>query len=162
MGHILKLIVSDPHGTPDYARVKWWLSLAIYAKSMRTPWRLDCLEADTAYVGLGYSVDKLAQKGQHILMGCSHLYSSRGEGLQFRLNKIDNPIYRNKKPYLSEDDARKVGENIRQLFFEARMKLPKRVVIHKRTPFIESERVGFEKGLQGKVDPSVKTIMRRV
>jgi len=133
----------------DYARVKWWLSLAIYAKSMRTPWRLDCLENDTAYVGLGYSIDKLAQNGQHILMGCSHLYSSRGEGLQFRLNKIENPIYRNKKPFLSEDDARKVGENIRQLFFEAKMKLPKRVVIHKRTPFIESEKVGFAKGLKG-------------
>jgi hypothetical protein len=136
-------------GNPDKARVNWWLSLAVYAKSMRTPWRLDCLEDDTAYIGLGYSVDSHARKGQHILLGCSHLYSNRGEGLQFRLNKIDNPIYRYGKPFLSEDDARKVGENIRQLFFDARCKLPNRVVIHKRTRFIASERAGLEKGLRG-------------
>lgn len=135
--------------TKETLRVKWWLSLAIYAKSMRTPWRLNCLESDTAYVGLGYSIDSNAIKGQHILMGCSHLYSSKGEGLQFRLNKIDNPIYINKNPFLSEEDARKVGENIKELFFEARMKLPKRVVIHKKTPFIEQERVGLQKGLVG-------------
>ena len=37
-------------------RVWWWLSLALYVKGMRTPWLLDNLADDTAFVGLGFSI----------------------------------------------------------------------------------------------------------
>jgi hypothetical protein len=130
-------------------RVRWWLSLALYAKSLRTPWRLDCLDNETAFVGIGYSVDSLAERGNRILLGCSHLYSARGEGLQFRLGRIENPIIRHKNPFMSEDDARRTGETIRQLFFDARMTLPTRVVVHKRTYFSAEEQRGFLQGLGG-------------
>ena len=50
---------------------------------------------------------------------------------------------------MSRGDARRVGETIRQLFFDARMKLPKRVVVHKRTPFLRDEREGLRDGLGG-------------
>jgi SIR2-like domain len=133
----------------DGARLWWWLSLAIYAKSMRTPWVLDSLEADTAFIGLGYSIDKGAPKGQHIVLGCSHIYNTRGEGLQYRLTKIEEPIVRNRNCFLGIDDARRVGETVRQLFFEAKGRLPTRVVIHKRTPFLKSERDGLRQGLAG-------------
>ena len=130
-------------------RVRWWLSLALYAKALRTPWRLDCLDQETAFVGIGYSIDNCAQLGSHVLLGCSHLYSARGEGLQFRLGRIENPIIRGRNPYMSEDDARRTGETIRQLFFDAKMQLPKRVVVHKRTPFTLDEQRGFVQGLEG-------------
>lgn len=130
-------------------RVRWWLSLALYAKALRTPWRLDCLDDETAFVGIGYSIDSLANLGNHVLLGCSHIYSARGEGLQFRLGRIENPIIRGRNPFMSEDDARKTGETIRQLFFDAKMRLPKRVVVHKRTPFTEEEQKGFVQGLEG-------------
>jgi hypothetical protein len=130
-------------------RVKWWLSLALYAKAMRTPWRLDCLDEDSAFVGIGYSMDGHALNNQHILLGCSHIYSARGEGLQFRLGRIENPIIRGRNPYMSLDDARRTGETIRQLFFDARMRLPKRVVIHKRTHFTKEEQDGLTQGLEG-------------
>jgi len=136
----------------DQCSVWWWLSLAMYVKSMRTPWVLESLDADTAFVGLGFSVDPYAQRRHHIILGCSHIYSSRGEGLQFRLSKIENPIFlgRNRQnPFMSEEDARRLGETIRQLFFDAKMKLPRRVVIHKQTPFIEQEREGLCEGLAG-------------
>jgi len=133
----------------DGARLWWWLSLAIYAKSMRTPWVLDSLEADTAFVGLGYSIDRGAPKGQHVILGCSHIYNTRGEGLQYRLTKIEEPIIRNRNCFLGVDDARRVGETVRQLFFEAKGRLPARVVIHKRTGFLKSEREGLRQGLAG-------------
>jgi hypothetical protein len=69
---------------PYQCRVWWWLSLALYTKSMRTPWILDSLDPNTAFVGLGFSIKPKAKKGEHIVLGCSHLYNSRGEGLQFR------------------------------------------------------------------------------
>ena len=81
----------------------------------------------------------IAQRGTHIVMGCSHIYNSRGEGLQFRLSKIENPIFRRGHPFMSEDDARRVGHSIRQHFFDSMTKLPSRVVIHKRTPFIRQD-----------------------
>ena len=130
-------------------RVWWWLSLALYVKGMRTPWVLDSLDQDTAYVGLGFSLDPSAEKGRHVVLGCSHIYSARGEGLQYRLSKVENPIIRRENPYMSLDDARRIGETIRQLFFDARMKLPKRVVLHKRTPFLRDEREGLADGLSG-------------
>jgi hypothetical protein len=130
-------------------RVWWWLSLALYVKGMRTPWVLDGLAKDTAFVGLGFSIDRSAEHGQHVVLGCSHIYSSRGEGLQYRLTKVENPIIRRGNPFMSRDDARRTGETIRQLFFDSRLRLPDRVVLHKRTPFRKEEREGLVEGLGG-------------
>ena len=135
--------------TPQPCRVRWWLSLALYAKALRTPWRLDCLDDETAFVGIGYSIDSGAARGNHVLLGCSHLYNARGEGLQFRLGRIESPIIRGRNPFMSVDDARRTGETIRQLFFDAKMRLPSRVVVHKRTPFTNDEQRGLLQGLEG-------------
>lgn len=131
------------------ARVWWWLSLALYAKAMRTPWVLDTLAADTAFVGLGFSVDHTAEKGRKVVLGCTHIYSGRGEGLQYRLTKVEDPFFIGKNPFMSRDDARRTGETIRQLFFDARFKLPDRVVLHKTTAFTADERAGLADGLSG-------------
>lgn len=137
--------VSDPL----QCRVWWWLSLAFYAKAMRTPWVLDDLDRDSAYVGLGMSYDPGQEQGRKVVMGCSHIYSSRGEGLQYRLSRVENPVFFNRNPFLSRDDARRVGEQIRELFFDSRSVLPKRVVIHKRTRFTKDEQQGLKEGLSG-------------
>lgn len=50
---------------------------------------------------------------------------------------------------MSVDDARRTGETIRQLFFDAKMRLPTRVVVHKRTPFTNDEQRGLLQGLEG-------------
>lgn len=133
-------------------RVWWWLSLALYVKAMRTPWVLNNFAEDTAFVGLGFSIDPVAERGKHVVLGCSHIYSGKGEGLQYRLSKIEEPIFydkNHKNPFMSKEDARRTGETIRQLFFDARLKLPERVVLHKRTRFTSAEREGLAEGLSG-------------
>lgn len=130
-------------------RIWWWLSIALYAKAMRTPWVLSSLPADTAFVGLGFSINPKAAKGEHIVLGCSHVYNSQGQGLQYRLSRIENARIINDNPFMSRDDASRVGETIRQLFFDAQGKLPRRVVIHKLTPFRRDERDGLSEGLSG-------------
>jgi hypothetical protein len=130
-------------------RVWWWLSLAFYVKALRTPWLLNDLERDTAYVGLGMSYDFNQEQGKRVVMGCSHIYSSQGEGLQYRLSQVENPVFYGRNPFLSRDDARRVGEQIRELFFESRFALPRRVVIHKRTRFTKDEQLGLKEGLSG-------------
>jgi hypothetical protein len=134
---------------PLQCRIRWWLSLAFYVKSMRTPWVLESLDPHSAFVGLGMSLDRKAEKGSHVILGCSHLYNAQGQGLQFRLSKIENPIIRRRNAFMSVDDSRRVGETIRQLFWEAQSRLPDRVVIHKLTPFLDEEMRGLRAGLTG-------------
>jgi len=129
-------------------RVWWWLSLALYVKAMRTPWLLKGLDPGTAFVGFGVSVNRKAEKGSQVVLGCSHIYNSQGIGLQYRLTKVENPIFIGRKnAFLSRDDARRVGETVRLLFWEAQLKLPARVVFHKRTNFHREEREGLLEAL---------------
>lgn len=137
---------------PDKCRIWWWLSTAMYAKAMRTPWVLDGLDAETAFVGLGYAVNTRAERGRHIVVGCSHLYNAQGQGLQFRLSRVENPVMVGGNPFLGFEDARRLGENIRTLFWEAHLRLPRRVVIHKLTPFRLDEQRGLKAGLEGVED----------
>lgn len=136
---------------PQTCRIRWWLSLALYAKSFRTPFVLQAAGTDTAYVGLGTSVDRHGPQGRKVVLGCSHIFNQHGQGLQYRLSKVENPSFdrRQRNAFLSRDDARRVGESIRQLFFEARSALPRRVVIHKRFEFRRDEREGLLEGLAG-------------
>jgi len=148
-GVATQFLEQDTFADAQQCRVWWWLSLALYVKSMRTPWVLNSLAEDTAFVGLGFSIDPAAEKGRHVVLGCSHIYSGRGEGLQYRLTKVENPIFHGRNPFMSKEDARRTGETVRQLFFDARVKLPDRVVLHKRTHFTTDEREGLADGLSG-------------
>jgi len=148
-GIATQFLDQDTLGYQDKCRVWWWLSVALYAKAMRTPWVLQGLDPNTAFVGLGYSIDQRAVKGNHIVLGCSHVYNAQGQGLQFRLSRIENPLISGGNPFLSFEDARRLGETIRTLFWETHLKLPFRVVIHKQTPFRMDEQQGLRTGLEG-------------
>jgi NAD-dependent SIR2 family protein deacetylase len=144
-----QFLEEDTLGNPQQCRVRWWLSLATYAKGLRTPWALEGLDKESAYVGIGFSLRPKGEGSGHVVLGCSHLYSPNGHGLQFRLSKIEEPVVRRKNAFMSFEDARRLGEGIRELFFDAQLRLPKRVVVHKQTPFLKAEREGLQAGLQG-------------
>ena len=129
--------------------IAWWLGLSLYVKAMRTPWILDGLDKETAFVGLGFSLDPGAERGKHVLLGCSHIYSSDGIGLAFRLSKIEDGFQRRGNPFMSKADARRMAEQARQLFYDTHHRLPSRVVLHKRTPFQREEREGLLEGMHG-------------
>ena len=128
-------------------QIYWWLSLSFYVKSFRTPWILNNQEKNTAYAGIGYSVSKILDKPE-IVIGCSHIYDSNGQGLKYKLSKIDNYHFdKQLNPYLSYNDAFQFGVSIRELFYQSLDKLPERVVIHKRTKFTEDEINGINDSL---------------
>jgi len=150
-GIATQFIDEETLSDPQTCRIRWWLSLALYAKSFRTPFVLKAVADDTAFVGFGTSIDRYGPEGRKVVLGCSHIFNAQGQGLQYRLSKIENPTFdrRRRNAFLSRDDARRVGESIKQLFFEARSALPRRVVIHKRTEFRKDEREGLIEGLAG-------------
>jgi SIR2-like domain len=152
--------------------IRWWLALSFYVKSFRTPWILDSRDVDreTAFLGLGFRIDHNSERGNQIVLGCSHIYSSNGLGLSYQLSKLENPIVRRKNPYMSKEDARRTGESVRRLFHESAGRLPKRVVIHKRTPFSREEKEGLIEGLAGiesidmleiTIDPDLRYVASR-
>ena len=137
-----KTIESDLH-----CQIMWALSLALYVKSGRTPWVVNGIQPDTAFAGIGYSVMN-GPSESNVVVGCSHIYSSDGRGMKYKLSKIQDCTFDKKKnPYLSEEEAYRIGLNIKELFYKSFSELPKRVVIHKRTPFRKEEIKGLAESL---------------
>lgn len=128
-------------------QVNWWLSLSLYVKSQRTPWVLQGLDQHTAFVGIGYSVKR--KEKNHVALGCSHIYNAYGQGLKYRLTKVEDCHFdRKNNPFLSYSEAYKFGNMIRELFFTSSGQVPKRVVVHKRTHFKEDEVKGIVESLR--------------
>lgn len=124
-------------------QIMWALALAIYVKAGRTPWTISGIKPDTAFAGIGYSVLPGAG-GNNIVIGCSHVYTSDGLGMKYKLSKLqDVTIDKKYNPYLSENEAYRLGLNIKELFYKSFTEMPKRVVIHKRTPFRKDEIKGL-------------------
>ena len=125
----------------------WALSLAIYVKSCRIPWVVSGTRQDTAFAGIGYSLSK-SLAGTDVVVGCSHIYSVDGQGLKYKLAKLNEVVLdRRRNPFLTENEAYKLGLNIKDLFYKSFIEIPKRVVIHKRTPFRKEEIDGLVKCL---------------
>lgn len=83
-----------------------------------------------------------------IVLGCSHIYNAKGQGLRYKLSKVEQPQFDGKKnPYLTYEEAFKFGITIRELFVKSMDRLPRRVVIHKRTPFKKEEIEGITHAL---------------
>ena len=129
-------------------QIYWWLSLSFYVKSLRTPWVLNTNDNETAYAGIGYSV-KNNNGETSIVLGCSHIYDSHGQGLKYKLSRVQDCYIDNKRnPYLSYNEAYNFGISIRELFLHSMEYLPKRVVVHKRTEFKPDEINGIVDSLQ--------------
>lgn len=143
-----QLIREDTVKKQQRAEVLWWLALALYAKSLRTPWLLAKRDDDAAYVGIGYAMNR-SDPNRPIVLGCSHVFQASGMGLRFQLTHVKDPVFMRRKPYLNRDDALRVGVQTRQLFFESLGKLPNRALVCKRTPFTKDELEGLRSGLQG-------------
>lgn len=152
-----QLIRQDTVRKTQRAEVLWWLSLAIYAKALRTPWLLARREDDAAYVGIGYAMNRI-DASRPIVLGCSHVFQASGMGLRFQLTNIKEPVFMRDKPYMSRDDALRVGVQTRQLFFESMGRLPARALVCKRTPFTRDEIEGLRAGLQGVTSIDLLTI----
>lgn len=148
-GFTTQLIKEDTLYAPMACEISWWLSLALFVKTLRTPWTLADLDSNTAYAGIGYSIKGQAKGKTEIVLGCSHIYNALGQGLRYKLSKVEHPQFDKKKnPFLSFEEALKFGMDILNLFQSAMEKLPQRVVIHKRTPFRKDEIDGITNALK--------------
>lgn len=130
------------------AKVLWWLSLGIYVKSNGTPWKIESNNQGTAFVGLGYAVKQNAKN--KVVLGSSQIFDGNGNGLKFLLQPIEKPVYYNKNPFMSKEDAFRLVSNIRNTYnrIDPAIGLNK-IIIHKTTHFTREEIEGINNALTG-------------
>lgn len=133
----------------DSAKVRWWLSLGIYAKANGTPWRNNVVSDSTAFIGLDFSIQKLNNQTKFVL-GSSQVFDSSGQGLRFLLQPIEHPVIRGRNPFMSKEDARRLILKLKEAYFrvDGNSKLDK-VVIHKVLHFTNDEMQGISEALEG-------------
>lgn len=132
----------------DQAKVRWWLSLGIYVKSNGTPWKVKTDNTETAFVGLGYAVRQNAKN--KVVLGSSQIFDGNGNGLRFLLQPIEKPVFYNKNPFMSKEDAFRLVTNIRNTYHKIDPVIGlKKLVLHKTTHYTRDEIDGICNALEG-------------
>lgn len=150
-------VLNDRVFTFNYkASLAWRLATALYVKAAGTPWKLAPLKGvpdDTAYIGLAYAL-RGDQRDAHYVTCCSQVFDMDGGGMQFVAFEARDPVAdvaeARRNPFLSRDDMRAVLARSLELY-QGRNggNLPKRLVIHKTTPFKQEEIEGAFDALSG-------------
>lgn len=170
-GIATQFLREETFGKKHQCEIRWWIALALYAKSMRIPWVLRASDSETAFLGLGFSVKPKTGRNGHVILGCSHIYNADGVGLRYRLSRLEGSFVRGYNPFMSYNDARRMAESARQLFSERGRSLPRRIVVHRRSPFRKEEIRGIRDGFGGipeidmlevNVEPTLKYIAAKV
>lgn len=137
------------------AQRSWRLSIALYVKAGGIPWKLAPLAGvpdGTAYIGIGYAFRGNQQDARFVTC-CSQVFDTDGGGMQFVAYEARDPITGDieearHNPYLSRDDMRSVmARTLRVYQSRNGGRIPRRVVLHKRTPFREEELKGAREAL---------------
>jgi len=132
----------------DQAKIRWWLSLGLYVKANGTPWKVKTGTTETAFVGLGYAVRQKSKS--KVVLGSSQIFDGDGNGLKFLLQPIEKPMFYNKNPFMSKDDAFRLISNIRNTYYKIDPVIGlKKLVLHKTTHYTRDEIEGICNALEG-------------
>jgi len=133
----------------DPSKVKWWLSLGLYAKANGIPWVIDKSTNDSAFIGLSFAIRHVAGN-KKVVLGSSQIFDSTGQGLRFLLQNIEHPVFYGRNPFMSKEDARRLILKLKDAYrrIDPNSSL-KKIVIHKTTHFTGEEIEGIAQALEG-------------
>lgn len=131
----------------DRSKIKWWLSVALFAKSGANPW-ISAGEDSTVYVGLSHSINKFRQ--QTMTIGMSQVFDPKGRGTRFLVSPVNRPIMIGKNPFMSKEDARRLMLTLKENYFRMDSTAEiRKLVVHRVSPFISQEIEGILQATEG-------------
>jgi len=155
--------LAGTRGVQDLATRAWNLTVALLYKAQIIPWRLSDVVEGSCFVGISFYHDDESHSPT-LRTSVAQAFTDRGEGFVLQGDSFDWDAreHREKSPHLSQDDARRLLENVLRVYTDQLGGTPPRkVVIHKSSRYTEEERAGFEQALQDIPQYGLITIQRR-
>ena len=134
----------------SHATRAWHLGVSLLYKSGQTPWRPADLPANTCFVGISFHHLK-RRSGGLVYASLAQAVSTEFEPFALSGASIDQDQRRDRRPYLNEEQARGLLEDILREY-EARAGVsPDRVIFHKTSKYEPEEIAGFQQAAAGRV-----------
>jgi hypothetical protein len=134
----------------DKATQAWNLSVRLLYKAGLTPWRLADSAADSCFAGVSFNRET-SDASPDAWIAFAHVVTDFGQGFFLKGDTFEwSPKNEAEEtPHLDKDHAAKLMSRILQAYRKGVGRSPRKVVVHKTSPFSEAERLGFAESLQG-------------
>lgn len=151
----LQVLRRDSIDRPDdkgqsLATRAWNLSTTLYYKAGGLPWRPADLAPNICFVGVSFHHMK---RGSDSLVYASvaQAFSTEVEPFALKGATIPKDQRRNKQPYLTQEQAQDLLEDVLTAYEARAGVLPSRVVIHKSSAYAPEEEDGFRQAASAKI-----------
>jgi hypothetical protein len=127
----------------DPATIAWNFAVATYYKGTGIPWKLADIDENTCFVGISF-YQEISKEFRSMGTSMAHIYMRTGESQVIRGNSFPWDIKQGLSPTLTSDQASEIMGNVLSLYKRQKNKLPRRVVVHKSSPFTLEEISGLD------------------
>jgi hypothetical protein len=146
----------------DKATEAWNLSVRLLYNAGLTPWRLADAAADSCFVGIYFFREPEITPSNtwtcfaHIVTDLGQGFVLRGDTFEWSVNKGPEET-----PHLAKDQAAKLMSRILQAYEKNVGRSPRKVVVHKTSPYTEAERLSFADPLRGIKQHALVSVSKR-
>lgn len=136
----------DAEAKQSAATRAWNAGLALYYKAGNIPWRPKELPSGTCFIGVSFHHLK-RRSGDLVYASVAQAFSSDLEPFALKGASIPREQTRNKQPYLNEEQAGRLVQDVVRHYEAQTGARPHRVVVHKTSRYEPEEDAGFGGGL---------------